>query len=312
MRLPSRIFLVAVFVSIAGALNAQAPPPKGPPPAAVGGKTTITSPQAHEVSRAPETPVALPTENAPQALGFEADIYCFGYLGPLRETFPVQIQGAESIAEQVNFVTDDLLYVNGGADKGLKIGDEFWLVSPEQEVFHPVTGKSIGRFYQYRGRAVVHSVEGRAGIVRVTNACTDIPIGTYLKPFEPVPIPLARKSPPLVAGDLPSGKPNGRVIFTQDGLVALGSGHVVIIDLGMASGLAPGDFVTVYRYVWGEQFGIQPVGSYWVNLPPPAGVQIPRTYLGEAAVLMVGDRWAVVRLTDSFRLIQVGDEVELK
>ena len=312
MRLPSRIFLVAVFVSIAGALYAQAPPPKSPPPATVGGRSAVTSPQAHEVTRVPEPPVATTTENAPQALGYESDIYCFGYLGSWKETFPVQVQGAESIAEQVNFITDDLLYVNGGADKNLKIGDEFWLVTPEQEVFHPVTGKSVGRFYQYRGRAVVHSVEPRAAIIRVTSACTDIPMGVYLKPFEPVPIPLARKSPPAVAGDPPSGKAQGRVIFTQEGLVALGSGHVVIVDLGMANGLAPGDFVTLYRYAWGERFGVQPVGSYWVSLPPPAGVAIPRTYLGEAAVLMVGDRWAVVRLMDSFRLIQVGDEVELK
>ena len=61
------------------------------------------------------------------------------------------------------------------------------------------------------------------------------------------------------------------------------------------------------RELYKERHLIEPL-----NLPPPAGVQIPRTYLGEAAVLMVGDRWAVVRLTDSFRLIQVGDEVELK
>jgi len=137
-------------------------------------------------------------------------------------------------------------------------------------------------------------------------------MGTYLKPFEPIPIPLARKSPPAVAGDPPSGKVKGRVVFTQDGLVALGGGHVVMVDLGLANGLSAGDFVTVYRYAWGEQFGVTPVGSYWVNLPPPAGVSIPRTYLGEGAVLTVGDRWAVVRLTDSFRMIGVGDEVELK
>jgi hypothetical protein len=49
-----------------------------------------------------------------------------------------------------------------------------------------------------------------------------------------------------------------------------------------------------------------------VNIPPPESVVVPRTYLGEASVLMAGERWAVVRLTDSFRLIQVGDEVELK
>ena len=85
-----------------------------------------------------------------------------------------------------------------------------------------------------------------------------------------------------------------------------------MIDLGVANGVSPGDFLTVFRYSTGREYGIRPVGAYWVNTPPPAGVFIPRTYLGEAAVLMVGDRWAVVRLTEATRLIEVGDDVELK
>ncbi len=70
--------------------------------------------------------------------------------------------------------------------------------------------------------------------------------------------------------------------------------------------------MTVFRYLGGEEFGIRPIGSYWVHLPPAEGVFVPRTYLGEAAILVVGDRWAIARLTESSRTIQVGDEVELK
>jgi hypothetical protein len=278
----------------------------------VSGKKTIVNQPPPAVSRVEEKAPAPSTENAPQPVGFESDIYCFGYLGDLSERFPIRLTGAENIAEQTDFVTDDFLYISGGYNKGLKIGDEFWLVTPEQEVLHPVTGKTMGRLFQYRGRAVVTSLQPRAGIVRVTHACTDIPMGSYLKPFEPVPIPLARKSPPAVRGDPPSGKAKGRIVFTRDGVVALGSGNVVIVDLGAAEGVSPGDFLTIFRYAGGEEFGVRPMGSYWVNLPPPEGVIVPRTYMGEASVLMVGDRWAVARLTDSFRLVQVGDEVELK
>jgi hypothetical protein len=294
-----------------GVVFAQMAPSQTPPPA-VGGKKAIVSPQPQSVTRAEEPQKASSTETAPQPVGFESDIYCFGYVGDLSESFPLRVTGAENLVEQTDFITDDFLYVSGGVDKGLKAGDEFWIVTPEQEIFHPVTGKSIGRLYQYRGRAVVHSVEARAGAVRVTSACTDIPIGSYLKPFEPLPIPMARKSPPAVLGDPPSGKPRGRIVFTRDGVVALGTDNVVIVDLGAASGVAPGDFLTIFRYLGGEEFGIRPIGSYWVNLPPAAGVTVPRTYLGEASVLVVGDRWAIVRLTDASRLIQVGDEVELK
>ena len=311
MRLRPGVVLVIGFFCADGILSAQTPPAHPAPPA-VTGKKAIVNQQPVAVTRVEDRAPAPTTDNAPQPVGFESDIYCFGYLGDLSERFPVRLTGAENVAEQTDFVTDDFLYISGGYNKGLKVGDEFWLVTPEQEVVHPTTGKTMGRLFQYRGRAVVTSLEPRSGVVRVTHACTDIPMGAYLKPFEPVPIPLARKSPPAVRGDPPSGKVKGRIVFTRDGVVGLGSGNVVIVDLGSAEGVSAGDFLTIFRYAGSEEFGVRPVGSYWVNLPPPAGVVVPRTYLGEASVLMVGERWAVARLTDSFRLVQVGDEVELK
>ena len=115
-----------------------------------------------------------------------------------------------------------------------------------------------------------------------------------------------------MAGDPPSGKVKGRIVHSRDGIVALGEDTTVIVDLGEGNGIQPGDFLTVFRYASGREYGIRPVGAYWVNVPPPPGVVIPRTYLGEIAVLSVGDRWAIGRIMNSFRLIEVGDEVELK
>ncbi|HEV8610219.1 MAG TPA: hypothetical protein VGS98_09150 [Thermoanaerobaculia bacterium] len=321
MRLPERRIasLLAGFL-LATAGLAQAPPPAQPPP-----RPPQPAPQAPQreipggaivVAPPQETTVisqARPTvEAAPQPLGYESDLHCFGYLGQPNESFPAQVIGAESIAEQIDYMTSDLLYINGGYDRGLKVGDEFWLVSPEQMVVHPVTGKDLGRFYEYRGRAVVESVEPRTASIRISGACTDIVMGSYLKPFEPIPIPLARKSAPAVAGDPPSGKVRGRIVFTRDGIVAVGADHTIIVDLGYANGIEPGDFLTIYRYAAGREYGIRPVGAYWVTVPPPAGVSIPRTYLGEVAILAVGDRWSIGRVSDSYRLIEVGDEVELK
>lgn len=311
MRLPSRTLLIAGLVFLgAGLTLGQAPPPRKP---AIKPKPGLVDRDVPTVTRA-EEPVRKPvsTATAPQPVGFESDLYCFGYVGDLSEAFPVRVTGAENVAEQTDFIFYDLLYVNGGVDRGLTSGDQFWMVTPEQEIIHPVTRQSMGRLYQYRGLAVVETVEARTASVRVTNTCTDIPMGSYLKRFEPIPIPLARKTAPAVAGDPPSGKPTGRVVFSRDGVVALGADQDVIVDLGAAEGLQAGDFLTIYRYGQEKEFGIRPVGTYWVKSPPPSGVSIPRTYLGEASVLRVGDRWAIARLTDSYRLIEVGDEVELK
>jgi hypothetical protein len=296
MRLPSRHMLaVALMLIPAAASRAQAPPPE---PNVAGA-----------VARAEVVPGSL--EGAPRPTGFESDLYCFGYLGGTSESFIAQVNSAEEVTEQTDFVTDNLLYVDAGADRGLKPGDQYWLVTPEDEVVSPATGETLGRFYQYRGRGVILCIGGRSATVRVTDSCTDIPIGAYLKKFEPIPIPLARKSPPAVACDPPSGKPTGRIVYSRDGVVALGQDNDVIVDLGVASGLQPGDFLTIYRYSTGREYGIEPRGTYWVNVRLP-GVEVPRTYLGELAVLEVGDRWAIGRISDSYRLIEVGDEVEVK
>ncbi|HEX9149262.1 MAG TPA: hypothetical protein VF958_08900 [Thermoanaerobaculia bacterium] len=314
MRLPARtvtFVLAGVLTAGAGLAQVRARPaqtvPREPQKEIPGG-AIVVAPTTQTVV----TEGAASVETAPQPLGYESDLHCFGYLGAPRETFVAGVVGAEGVAEQIDFFTGDLLYVDAGYNRGLKVGDEFWLVTPEQIVVHPTTGKDLGRFYQYRGRATVETLEGRTASVRVSSACSDIPIGSYLKPFEPIPIPLARKTPPAVAGDPPSGKARGHIVYTRDGVVAVGADHTIIVDLGVADGIEPGDFLTIYRYAVGREYGIRPVGAYWVNLPPPPGAEIPRTYLGEISILSVGDRWAIGRVSDSYRLIEVGDEVEVK
>jgi hypothetical protein len=308
MRLPVRAIAICVAILTAAAGTAQTTQPK--PQREIPGSTVVVTPPTQTIT-VREQPAAGTPEAGPQPLGFESDVHCFGYLGESNEKFVAQVVSAESVAEQIDYTTGDLLYVNGGHDRGLKLGDEFWLVTPEATVVHPHTGKDLGRFHQYRGRAVVETLEGRTASLRVTNACADVPMGAYLKPFEPIPIPLARKSPPAVAGDPPSGKALGRIVFTRDGIVAVGADHTVIVDLGAAHGVEPGDFLTVFRYSKGSD-DARPVGGYWVNVTPVARGEVPRTYLGEVAILSVGDRWAIGRVTDSYRLIEVGDEVELK
>jgi hypothetical protein len=296
MRLPHRRFLALVLVLLpAAASQAQAPPEPN---------------AADALARAETAPGNL--AGAPQPTGYESDLYCFGFLGGSSEPFAAQVVSAAEVAEQTDFITHDVLYLDAGADRGLRPGDEYWIVTPENDVVSPVDGRILGLFYQYRGRGVILCIQGHSAVLRVLSSCTDIPIGAYLKKFEPIPIPLARKGPPAVVCDPPSGKPQGHIVYSRDGVVALGQDNDVIVDLGIANGLQPGDFLTIYRYSTGREYGIRPQGYYWVNVPPPPGLEIPRTYLGEVAILEVGDRWAVGRITDSYRLIEIGDEVEVK
>ncbi len=305
MRLPVRFAgRLAFCILAAGVAVGQAQQPE-----LQGGALAPAPPQITRVdaATAPQT-----TEAAPQPFGFESEVACFGYIGPDNEQFIAQVVGGENSAEQTDFTEHNLLYLDAGVDRGLKVGDEFWIVTPGEEVLHPMTGKPMGRFNQFRGRAVMVCLEGRTATVRVTLACTDIPDGSFLKPYDPVPIPLGRRQPSCKPCDPSSGKALGRIVYTRDGIIALGNDNDVLIDLGVADGLQPGDQLSIFRYATGADYGIRPQGSYWVYTPPPAGVEIPRTYLGDMAVLYVGDRWAMARIIDARRLIEVGDQVELK
>jgi hypothetical protein len=308
MRLPSRFVAAGPALCLAASLLAQEKPAP-----AVGGQYQATQqqPEVKTITKVESRATRL-TEAAPQPLGYETNVYCFGYVGPPHEAFPFTIVGAENLVEQNDFVTGDLMYLDGGLDRGLKVGDEFWVVTEEEDIYHPTNNAYLGRFYRFRGRAMTLSVEERTAIVRISASCGDVPVQATLKPFEPIPIPLARKTPPAVSGDPASGKALGHIVHSQDGLVCIGSDSVVIVDMGADKGLQPGDFLTIFRYAAGREYGIRPVGAAWIVKEPPPGMQIPRTYLGEIAVLMVGDRWAVGRVSDSYRLIEVGDQVELK
>ena len=159
MRLPIRRLAAALCASLlAGALVAQEKPAP-----AVGGQYQAKSqqPEVKTITRVTSAPKT--TESAPQPIGYESNVYCFGYLGPPGEKFPFVTIGAENLIEQTDFVTGDLMYLDGGYDRDLKVGDEFWLVTEQDEVYYPDTFKVLGTFYKYRGRASVLSVEASHG-----------------------------------------------------------------------------------------------------------------------------------------------------
>ena len=300
MRLPARLSGLLLVLGTSGAIAFGQE---------LSGGGLATKPQS--ITRieaiAPQT-----TEAAPQPLGYEDEVSCFGYIGPDDEHFAASVIGGENEAEQTDFTDHNLMYLDSGYDRGLKPGDEFWLVTPGDVVYHPISSQPMGRFYQYRGRAALVCIEGRTAVVRVTKACTDIPVGVFLKPYEPVPIPLGRRLPSCAMCDPSTGKAHGRIVLTRDGVVAIGTGTDIMIDLGMAEGLQPGDQLSIYRYASGSDYGLRPQGSYWMYKPPPPGVSVPRTYLGDLAILYVGDRWSMARVIDSSRLIEIGDQVEVK
>lgn len=233
------------------------------------------------------------TVSGPLPIGVETDVYCSGYLGEVGEVFPGAIVSAEKEKNQTFFMLGDIVYLDIGEHEGLTAGMEFTIVRPRQAVnkWGSVTDV-VGRVYQTPGRLRVICAQERSAIAEISYSCMDVQIGDSIMPFEPIPVPLVRRTQFVTMCDTPNGKATGHVLETRLGETPVGTDSVVYLDLGEADGLNPGDFLTVYR-ASGRAEGV-------------------RTILGEASILTTRSRTSVAIITLMTDTIGVGDSVEIK
>jgi hypothetical protein len=252
----------------------------------------------------------------PVPLGAESDIYCSGYIAEDGQEFPYKIIGSEFEAlgpdldgqasdfvsgrygrvntARYNLTVGDVIYLDGGRQRGLRNGQVYTVVAPKQKVVHPKSGETMGRYYHYTGRVRVLSVQEDTAIAEIIQACDPVLVGATLQPFEPEPVPLGRKTAmrpinyPTPAEEL-HGSPT--IVFTQDDLVSLGADHLVFIDRGAIHEVTPGDVYTIYR----------------LNRPG-----LPPMPIGELAILSVRDNTSLAKIIESKTAIFLGDPLELK
>lgn len=226
------------------------------------------------------------------AIGSEDDLYCFAYLDEKGEAPQFTVSSAELIGFQADFTVGDIVFISGGEAEGVKAGQEFFLVQPARKLRHPSTQAELGRVVRYIGHIRVLCTQDHSATAEVIAACDPIPLGTWLKPFEPMPIPMTALTTPMGVCDLPNTKPKGFIVYSKDDAIAFGQDHVVMLDLGEADQVSPGTLCTIYRD------------------NPEAGM--PRLVLGELAVLSAGDHWATAKVIRSSQQMFVGDRVEVK
>jgi len=228
----------------------------------------------------------------PTLLGTEDDIYCFGYLDDSAESFPHKIMWSEDQGFKIDYAQGEIMFIDAGSADGVKAGDEFFVIRPATEVFHPDTDSSLGWFLSYMGRVRILCAQEQTSTIEIVLSCDGVRVGDSLKPFQPVPIPIARKTPPRTVCDPASGKARGEIVYVKDELVSFGQGHVVAINLGSEDGIKAGDFLTV--------FSVSPDD------------RLPRSVFGEVGVLTVEKHTATAKVLESRQNLWRGLSVEVK
>jgi len=257
-------------------------------------RTALSQGPAAPISSRIERIVRAPqTVTGPIPIGVEADVYCSGYLGDPAEVFPGAVVSAEKEKNQTFFMQGDIVYLDIGERDGVQAGMEFTIVRPQQTVNKWGSDiEVVGRVYLTPARLRVICAQERSAIAEISYGCADTQIGDFVIPFEPVPVPLVRRTQMATMCDVPNGKVIGHIVETRDAVTPVGTDSVVFLDLGEADGLNPGDFLTVYR--------------------PSGRAEGVRTILGEASILTTRARTAVAIITSMSDTMGVGDAVELK
>jgi hypothetical protein len=199
-----------------------------------------------------ETKTGASAVNAPAQMpaAVETELICGGYIEYAPNYNGFEIVGGEQEQEKPAYSVNDIVFINAGAQQGVKVGQEFQVVRPRGQFTTKLTHKSgwLGVYTQEIGRVRVTVVKENVSVAIITSECNDlILLGDLLRG---VPY---RVSPPMgEIGDLdrfadPSGKQNGRIVLARDGREMLSRNQIVYIDLGKEDNVKEGDRLTVYR-----------------------------------------------------------------
>jgi hypothetical protein len=294
--------------------------------------------------------LVAPEERRPAPAARASESACGGFIEQTPQAAVGQIVGAEQERERRVFVEGNLVFIDAGAQSGVRVGQEFTVVRPRGRFSSKFTRKrgSLGVYTQELGRLRVVRVRDRVSVAEVWRACGELLLGDLLRPAQERATPQARAETELDRFAEPTGKATGRLVLARDAREVVSRDDVVFIDLGAEDGLKVGDYLTVFRpekqgtlVTYGDEqvanarrgfqseefrggeFSNQSQrvkdvdGSrYGETVKTPdikrARPAVPRQVVGELVVLRVEGRTATAVVTRTAQEIHTGDAVEVQ
>jgi LysM domain-containing protein len=260
---------------------------------------TPTTPAGEDAAATATTGAQGPAESPLYPATEGTTLQCAPQILASRDDESFKVVGSEAgPKDQTTYGDRDILYLSKGSNAGIKPGDVFTTNKVGHNIKHP-RGGTIGRKIVTTGWVRVILVQETSSTAIVEQACTEIRPDEYLKPFERIPVPLVLRRPPADRLTPPSGKAQGYLVdigeSSGEGVEAqiAGAGHLVFVDLGTQSGVAPGNLLTAWR----------------IEYPKTPS---SRHVVGELAVLQVRERYSLAKVLYSTNTLFVGDQVEIR
>jgi len=263
-------------------------------------------------------------------------VNCAGFFTDQKVSSEFQLISGEQSNYKVTFTRGDYVYIDRGQDKGVRVGDRFFVVRPHannvgirvewlktndvpwfkwQEKLMNVMGTP----YTDAGQVRVVNVHPKVAIAEVNFSCGYMQRGDILLPYQDRPIPPFKPAATFDHFAPVSGRPVAMVVSGKDAADVYGQNSAVYVNLGSSQGVKVGDYFRIFRYqgshaetvpqtkryqyeVYG--FGSAPARYEWNDLP--------REVLGEGIVLSVSRNSSTMMITFSSSQVYAGDYVEIE
>ena len=209
------------------------------------------TPTGGDAQQTQPTTIVAPTQRSAMGVANEVDQYCGGFIEHEPAPIRFEIVGGEEEQEQRVFAQGDYLYISGGAQQGVKAGQEFSILRPRGRFTSKFTRKSgtLGVFTHELGRLRVVEVKDQVSVAFVVRSCEIIRFGDELRTVPQRASVTTDTEFPLRRFADSTGKQQGRIVLARNGQEMLGENQVVYVDLGREDNLRSGDVLTIYRPV---------------------------------------------------------------
>lgn len=298
-----------------------------------------------------QMPAETPVTSALKPVARDSELYCAGYIEQNPGYGGLSLVGGEQEQEKSTYSFGDFVYINGGAQGGLKVGQEFTVVRPRGQFQSDLSAKkgSLGVFTEELGRLRVVDVKVGVSVAQVVHSCDQMLLGDLLKPAE-----VRSSTPSKGEGGMvdqfadPTGKQHGHIVLARDGREMVSLNQVVYVDLGTEDNVRAGDLLTIFRKAgrgrivdYPKEITPSASGGFQSNIfkggklsiksqrvkdansdpfgPPIETPEIkrkrpemPRKVVGELIIISVQGRAATALITRAAQEIYTGDEVEIR
>ena len=253
-------------------------------------------------------------------------VNCSGFVSQQGVPEAIQIVSGEQSNYKITFTRGDYVHINRGMDKGIRVGDRFSVVRPDQDPtdvswfkWQTKLLKAMGTPYVDAGQVRVVNVQPKVSVAQVIFSCGYMQRGDILQPYQERPAP-PFKDPAAFDHFAPvSGKPVAMLVAGKDYAQVFGKLSAVYVNLGANQGVKVGDYFRIFRYQGGMAetvpqtrgyqyatygFGSAPVRYEWNELP--------REVLGEGIVINVDRNASTMVITFNSIEVYAGDYVEIE